>query len=89
MLSRRLRWSGACRVSRAALSWLRCTISTSRHVFVDNIVFLRAGEVAAKDPVDRVFTEAIVCETFGIDCDIRPDGLEGRLYCLALGLTKG
>lgn len=52
--------------------------------FADNIVFLRAGRIVAEGPVESVFSQAVVRETFRIDCEIREDGPERRPYCLAL-----
>ena len=50
--------------------------------FADTLVFFRKGEIAARGPVDEVFRADIIGEVFGIDCEVRPEGPDGRPFFL-------
>ncbi|SDF08377.1 ABC transporter ATP-binding protein [Limimaricola pyoseonensis] len=52
--------------------------------FADAITFFRAGRIAAEGPVAEVFRPEIIGEVFGIACEVRPDGPDGRPFVLPL-----
>ncbi|SFQ22981.1 ABC transporter ATP-binding protein [Tranquillimonas alkanivorans] len=50
--------------------------------FADRLVFFRAGQIVSQGAVGEVFREEIISEVFGIDCEVRAEGPEGRPFFL-------
>ena len=50
--------------------------------FADRLIFFRKGAIAAQGTVEEVFRAEIIGQVFGIDCEVREEGPEGRPFFL-------